>query len=163
MQITVILGSNSGDKFQLIRDALTLLEERAGRIKMISSLYETAPWGFESKEMFINQVAVFETPLLPHAFLQICQETEHALGRIRTAHVRYASRTIDIDILFCESLIIRSPELTVPHPRLQERNFVLVPLEEIMPDFEHPVLHKKISVLLSESPDSLAVKKQSNR
>lgn len=159
MNVTVILGSNSGAKRELIEEAITCLRKRAGRLTACSSYYETAPWGFESEEMFLNRVAVFQTSLSPQAFLDICLQTEQQLGRIRSLSHRYTSRTIDIDLLFCDNLKIDTPSLQVPHPRIPERNFVLVPLAEVMPDFLHPVYRKKISELLSACPDTLSVKK----
>lgn len=158
MIATVILGSNSGNRREIIDKAVSILSV-AGQLISSSSFYETEPWGFESTEQFLNKVAVLDTAMSPEAFLKYCLETEKALGRTRTPGVRYSSRTIDIDILFCDQQIINTPDLTVPHPRIAERNFVLAPLNEIMPDFIHPVLHKKISGLLSLCPDKLAVKR----
>ena len=159
MVITVILGSNSGDKAEYIRQATNLLIERSGKLAASSSLYKTAPWGFESDEPFLNQVLQIETGLCPETFLQQALAIEKALGRRRLSSVRYASRTIDIDLLFCDSEIIGTPSLTVPHPRIAERRFVLVPLNEIMPGFVHPLLRKSISQLLAECDDPLSVKK----
>lgn len=158
MQTVTIFGSNSGDKYQIIKRATSILSS-AGQILMASSFYETEPWGFESKENFLNQVIVFETSLPPLDFLHCCLETEKQLGRIRNPlGPRYSSRPIDIDLLFCESKIMDTPELVLPHPRLTERNFVLTPLAEIMPGFVHPVLGKTIAQLLSECPDKSMVK-----
>lgn len=159
MQVVVIFGSNSGNKRRTIEEATTLLSERVGAIVIKSSFYETEPWGFECTELFLNQVVIFESTLAPEDILQACLETEKRLGRIRPAGIRYASRTIDIDILFCGQQVISTTQLTVPHPRLELRNFVLTPLNEIIPDFIHPVLHKKISGLLTECPDKMAVRK----
>lgn len=113
-------------------------------MKACSSFIETEPWGFESKDKFINSVAVFETLLSPLEALKVCNETEYALGRRRNNEVGYSSRTIDIDILFCEDKIISTEQLQVPHPLIDKRNFVLIPLKEIVPDFVHPLLNKKI-------------------
>ncbi len=159
MRAVTIFGSNSGDRQALITQAIRKLSE-TGRIISGSSFYETEPWGFECQENFLNQITVFETALSPEAFLQTCLDTEKQLGRIRTTDgPRYSSRPIDIDLLFCDSRILNTPALTLPHPRMCERNFVLVPLAEIMPDFVHPVLGKSIATLLEESPDRLQVKK----
>ena len=144
----------------LMEQALSLLAKRTGKLQVVSSYYETAPWGFESSEPFLNQVAVFETGLSSRDFLEICLQTEKKLGRIRNApESGYSSRTMDIDILFCNSDIIESPALTIPHPRITERNFVLVPLVEIMPDFIHPVFRKTIRELAETCPDTLSVTK----
>lgn len=158
MIFTVILGSNSGDRQHIINEATNILSATVGKVISASSFYNTAPWGFESSEFFINQVVIFESSLTPEVFLKHCLDTEQKLGRMRIPGSRYSSRTIDIDILFCEQQIIESPNLTVPHPRIAERRFVLVPLNEVMPGFIHPALHKKISELLSLCPDKLIVK-----
>lgn len=159
MEITVIFGSNTGQKKQLIEEAICRLARIAGPISKASSYYETEPWGFTCEESFLNRVVVFNSRLEPENFLTEALEIEKQLGRVRHPGQRYESRTIDIDILFCGSLLIDTPELMIPHPRLAERNFVLTPLNEIMPDFEHPLLHRKISALLLQSPDKLSVKK----
>ncbi|WP_251620065.1 2-amino-4-hydroxy-6-hydroxymethyldihydropteridine diphosphokinase [Odoribacter lunatus] len=158
MLTTVILGSNSGNKAEYIKQATRLLTQQCGQLTVSSSLYETAPWGFECNESFLNQVLQFETELQPEIFLQQSLVIEKSLGRIRSSEIRYASRTIDIDLLFCDDKIIHTPTLTLPHPRIAERRFVLAPLHEVMPDFVHPLFHKTITQLLSECNDSLSVK-----
>lgn len=159
MEITVIFGSNTGLRQATIEKAIALLSARAGTVIRSSSYYETEPWGFECKETFLNRVVIFETNCTPETFMQICLETEKQLGRIRHTGPRYQSRCIDIDILFCESEILNTPHLTVPHPRICQRNFVLVPLEEIMPGFRHPVTGKTIQQILAESSDTSDVKR----
>lgn len=161
MKVVIILGSNLGDRGKIIEEATKRLAQKTGKLVVVSSFYETEPWGFESQDLFLNQVAVIETRLSPEQMLQCCLETETELGRTRSGSVRYASRPIDIDILFYDSLVIDVPGLTIPHPRLQERNFVLAPLNELMPDFIHPVLHQKISGLFKTSPDTLKATKLS--
>ncbi len=153
MLVTLIFGGNQGDRKALLDEAIKEMSS-IGKIEIRSSLYETAPWGFESENSFYNQIVVYNTELTPEEVLDKCQATEKQLGRVRTG-TQFSSRTIDIDILFCDSRIIDTPRLTVPHPRMAQRNFVLYPLNEIMPDFIHPVLGKKISELLLESPDTL--------
>lgn len=159
MQVVLLLGSNQGNKRQLLSKALELLST-AGKPVRISSLYETEPWGFECNENFLNQAAVFDTLLSPLEFLDRCQQAERQLGRIRTGTApRYSSRPIDIDILFYESLILDTPRLVLPHPRLHERNFALNPLKEILPHFVHPVLRQTISEIAIHCPDRLKAKK----
>ena len=153
MLVTLIFGGNQGDRKALLDEAIKEMST-IGKIEIRSSLYETAPWGFESENPFYNQIVVYNTELTPEEVLDQCQATEQQLGRVRTG-TQFTSRTMDIDILFCDSQIINTPRLTVPHPRMAQRNFVLCPLNEIMPDFIHPVLGKKISELLLESPDTL--------
>lgn len=159
MQATVILGSNSGNSLSYLQQARRLLENRIGKLICCSSIYETAPWGFQCEQNFLNQVCLLETSLTPEAVLSTALEIEKELGRVRSEHCRYTSRTIDIDLLFCDDIILNTAILTLPHPRLAERNFVLVPLNEIMPRFMHPTLHKTVHQLLAECPDKLEVKK----
>lgn len=160
MQAITLFGSNSGNKFQLIEKAKTFLARQTGNIINCSSYYETEPWGFECQENFLNQVVIFETDLPAGDFLHRCLETEHSLGRQRlSGRPRYSSRPIDIDILFYDTVILDTPELTVPHPRIAERNFVLIPLAEILPDFIHPVCQKTITTLQKECPDKCQVSK----
>ena len=153
MFVTLIFGGNQGDRKALIREAITEMSS-IGKIQHCSSLYETAPWGFESSDSFYNQIVTYATDLLPEEVLDKCQATEQKLGRVRTG-TQFCSRTMDIDILFCDSRVINTPRLTVPHPRLAQRNFVLAPLNESMPDFIHPVIHKNMTTLLSECTDTL--------
>ena len=156
--IVTILGSNSGDKYQLLRKAAQLMS-KVGTIMKESSFYETEPWGFKADENFLNQVIIIDTPLEPAEFLHYCLDVEKQLGRVRNPEgPRYSSRPIDIDILFCDSQTIDTPELTVPHPRLCERRFVLAPLAEVLPDFIHPDKQKSIQELLSICPDHSIVK-----
>ncbi len=104
--------------------------------------------------------SLFSNPVIGLRFLQRCLETEKRLGRIRLAGgPRYSSRPIDIDLLFYDSVILNTPDLILPHPRMQERNFVLTPLAEILPDFVHPVFQKTIATLLQECPDKLEARK----
>lgn len=154
MEVVLIFGSNLGDRATLIREAISKMEE-IGTLLQLSSMYETAPWGFESSDTFYNQVAIYSTNCSPLSVLAKCMETEKALGRQR-GPVRYSSRPIDIDILFYDSLVMETPELTIPHPRLTLRNFVLVPLCELLPDFIHPVHGKTITRLLTSCPDQSA-------
>ena len=159
MQVIVLFGSNSAQKQKMIEEAIRRLSSK-GEVRLASSLYETEPWGFECEENFLNQVVVFETILTPHAFLAYCLETERQLGRIRHSNgPRYTSRPIDIDILFYDNLILDTPDLIVPHPRMCERNFVLTPLAEILPHLVHPVYQKTIEELLAECTDALKAEK----
>lgn len=159
MQAVTLFGSNTGDKQRIINQAISRLSS-VGHIISGSSFYETVPWGFEADENFLNQITVFDTLCTPEDFLNFCLTTEKQLGRIRsTDGPRYASRPIDIDLLFCDDLILNTPELMLPHPRLHKRNFVLIPLAEIMPAFIHPQFNKNISQLLAECTDTLPVKR----
>lgn len=153
----LLLGGNLGDKKKIFTEARELLGQRIGKMISFSSVYETEPWGFQSDDVFWNQVLKMETELLPQEVLSKTQEIEQDLGRIRKEN-RYDSRMIDIDILFYGDQIIKQEDLIVPHPRIQERKFTLVPLCEIAPELVHPVLKKSIGQLLKECTDQLKVK-----
>ena len=153
----LLTGGNEGDRILHMQQARANIELFCGRILQISSLYETAPWGKTDQSDFLNQVLVVETTLGPHPLLHALLSIEESLGRKRS--VRNAPRTIDIDILFFDQLILKEPGLEIPHPRIADRRFVLEPLDEISPDFIHPVLKKTIHQLLQECTDELAVKK----
>jgi 2-amino-4-hydroxy-6-hydroxymethyldihydropteridine diphosphokinase len=153
----LLTGGNEGDRNLQMQQARTNIELICGQLLQVSSLYETAPWGKKDQSDFLNQVLLLETKLDPHALLKAILWIEEKGGRIRT--VKNAPRTIDIDILFYNHLILEEPGLCIPHPRIAERRFVLEPLNEISPEFLHPVLGKTISRLLLECTDELAVKK----
>ncbi len=146
MKITLGFGSNLGERKEIILQAYTLLEEKLGKKTQESTMIETEAWGFESENLFLNSVAVFETDKTPRESLVICNEIEALLGRKRNLNATtYENRPIDIDILFYENEIIDEIDLKIPHPLIEKRDFVLIPLEELMPDFIHPVLNKKIN------------------
>lgn len=158
IKLYILLGGNLGDKQQFFSEARTLLSKQLGPITAQSAIYETEPWGFESKDMFWNQALEIETALSPAEVLYKTQLIERELGRIRKANL-YESRVIDIDILFYADQIVQTETLAVPHPRIQERKFALVPLCEIAPELIHPVFLKSIRQLLDECRDSLKVEK----
>lgn len=151
-QAIISLGSNLGNRLELLLKALVLLEKQSIKIKFLSSLYETPAWGFESSPFF-NACALVETHFSPEQLLVVFFEIEEQLGRFRESKKAYTARQIDLDLLFYEDLILTTENLIVPHPRLHLRNFVLKPLEEIVPLWLHPVFKKTISKLLSQSPD----------
>ena len=149
------LGSNLGDKASNIRHAVTLLQPHCESIEL-SRLYKTAPVGYLDQDWFLNAVARAQTRLTPTELLQVIQRIENELKRQRT--IPNGPRTIDIDILFYGELCIDDGPLIVPHPRLHERAFVLVPMAELAPKFRHPVLRQTIAALLADCPsDSSAV------
>lgn len=141
------LGSNIGDKKNNTITAVARLAERVGAISALSSLYETAPWGFESANTFINAAVIMETSLSPDELLHITQQIESEMGRTQKSNGAYHDRIIDIDILMYDQLVIQTPKLTLPHPLMQERLFVLEPLAEIAPETIHPVLNKTFGEL----------------
>ncbi len=131
------LGSNLGDRGAYLKMALQALDSHPRiQITRTSSVYESEPVGFLDQEWFLNQVVEIETSLSPHALLHVLQEIENRLGRER--EIRWGPRVIDLDLLLFENRLLSNSELTVPHPRMYERNFVLVPLNEIAPNFLHP-------------------------
>jgi 2-amino-4-hydroxy-6-hydroxymethyldihydropteridine diphosphokinase len=155
-RIFLSLGSNLGDRCQNLKKGIGLLHQMAGTPGAISSIYETEPWGCKSPLNFYNQVIELFTLLEPLPLLEIIHETEKLCGRERR-EVRYAPRTLDVDILLYGNSVIKQSELVVPHPHLQDRQFVLVPLHEIAPRVVHPVLHKDIEQLLRDCRDDKKV------
>lgn len=145
------LGSNLGDRLRLIQEAVAALTDEAGPVTALSSLYETEPWGFSSPHRFLNVALALETTLSPETLLAVTQRIERDLGRThKSVDGRYADRTIDIDLLFVGDAVLDTPALTLPHPRLHLRRFVLEPLCEIAPALLHPLLRKSVSQLLAE-------------
>lgn len=158
-KVVILSGSNSGRREIFLKDALKSVIVEIGNVVMQSGLYSSEPWGFEAEQDFLNQVFVCETNLSPEAVLHSLLKIEKDLGRTRSNDGNYSSRTIDLDILYYDDRIIESEKLTVPHPRLQDRNFVLQPLAEILPDWIHPILKLSNQQLLSQSPDQGIVQK----
>ena len=146
-RVFISLGSNIGDRSKFLSLALTSLAPDF-RIISKSSVYETDPWGYEDQEKFLNQVAELETAIQPAEVLEKLKSIESNLGR--KTGFRYGPREIDLDLLFYDDLILDTEQLQIPHPRIPERAFVLIPLQEIAPDFVHPVLGKTIMELSNE-------------
>jgi len=144
------LGSNLGQREEYFRRVMEEIEKRIGPIVARSAFYETEAWGYDSCNKFLNSCIAVKTELYPTDCLTCLKEMEILLGRLKSAENNYADRVIDVDILFYDDLVIDKPELTIPHPRMQFRSFVLTPLSDIAPDFVHPVLKKTISALLVE-------------
>lgn len=151
------IGGNAGNRREFLAEAKKEIGVKIGPILKESSIYKTAAWGKTDQPDFFNQVLYLSTKLSAQSTLKTCLEIEKKLGRNRTE--KWAARTIDIDILFFNHDIIKSKKLTVPHPHIQDRNFVLEPLLEIAPHLIHPVFRKKIFTLHRLSPDLLPVEK----
>ncbi len=143
----IALGTNLGDRPANLRSAIASFSPKL-RVIQETTIYETPPWGYTDQPAFLNMVVKAETELEPYALLSYLKEKEKNLGRVK--NFKNGPRQIDLDILFYDNLILEEEELTIPHPRLHERAFVLVPLAEIAPEFEHFLLKKKISALLQD-------------
>lgn len=152
----IALGSNLGDRAATLARAVDAINANGIRVTRQSSLYFTEPVEAPGQPWFLNAALEAETSLLPRQLLHTLSKIERELGRRRLAP--HGPRTIDLDILFYGSSVIRSRELEVPHPRLTQRRFVLLPLAQIAPEFRHPTLHKSIAQLLAETPDRSEVR-----
>ncbi len=155
-EIILQTGSNLGDRKGNLAKACYLLEAEVGSLVKASKLYLTEAWGVKKQPAFYNQILWMRTALSPQELLAKILELEIRMGRIRRR--KWGERTIDIDIIFYGDQVIQQEGLTIPHPWLQERNFVLMPLAEIAPHWVHPILRKDVATLLQETPDQSLAK-----
>lgn len=155
-RVFLSLGSNQGDRLENLRQSLKRIEGIKGiEIKKLSSIYETEPVGFKKQRDFLNMVIEISTELEPHYLLKSLQSIEKELGRERT--FKGGPRTIDIDILYYGNLILKDPMLIIPHPEIENRRFVLIPLNEIAPEFNVPGGEGSVRHLLERCPDKSRV------
>ena len=152
----LLIGGNIGNRIRNLSEARSHIENEIGEIIKTSSIYQTASWGITEQPDFLNQVLLIRSRFSAEEIMQLILAIENKMGRVRTQ--KNASRIIDIDILFFNDEIISDQNLTIPHPEIQNRKFALIPLNEIAPDFLHPVFKQRIKNLLSTSKDKLEVK-----
>jgi len=159
--VYLLTGGNVGNRQQYLENAALLIETACGKITRRSAIYETAAWGKTDQAAFLNQALELSTLLDPGELMKALLLIEQKTGRERSE--KYGPRTIDIDILLFNSAIVQSVLVTIPHPQMANRRFVLVPLNEIAAGYMHPVLKKTVSQLLAICPDTLPVKKFSTK
>ncbi len=155
MHVFLSLGGNLGNTQEIFETCYPLIENKVGAILQKSSLYQTAAWGLQDQADFVNQVILVETSLAPNELLAEIQSIEKAFGRERT--IAWGPRTLDLDILFIDQQTIQTADLQVPHPYIQDRKFILIPMQEIAATYQHPKLKKSIAELLLETKDASAV------
>lgn len=143
----LLLGGNMGDRADFINKAIDLISERIGEVRTRSKFYESEAWGFECNDKFLNMAIIVNTVLSPFQLLSSIKEIEKELGRVKLKYGEYESRVIDIDIIFYDDVVLVSDELTIPHRLMHERQFVLEPMKEVLPDYIHPILNRKVSEL----------------
>lgn len=145
MMLYLGLGSNLGDKEANLHAAVRLIKERIGELVSLSAFHASEPWGFASEHTFLNAVCAVQTRLQPRQVLEETQAIERELGRThKSVDGMYSDRLIDIDILMYDNLVMETPELSIPHPLMCQRRFVMEPLAEIAPEVMHPVTRKRM-------------------
>lgn len=152
------LGGNIGDREKALDLAILKIKDIIGQITSLSNIYETQAWGVDNQQAYLNQCIMVKTNFNALSLIDKLLLIEKELGRERTINASYEPRTIDIDILFFNQEVINLPQLIIPHPRLHLRDFVLIPLSEIAPNYLHPLLNKTIFSLLTNSMDASDVK-----
>jgi 2-amino-4-hydroxy-6-hydroxymethyldihydropteridine diphosphokinase len=155
-EVFISLGSNLGNRAENLEKAIHAIKLNVGVLIRQSSVFETKPWGKSNQPDFFNQIILIHSDKSPEVILHLLSAIEDELGRKRDE--KWGQRIIDLDLLYVDDAIIQTGTLTLPHPGIGQRRFILVPLVEIAPDFIHPLLHKNHRQLLSECPDTLEVK-----
>lgn len=156
-KVYISAGSNMGDRLANLRNALKACEKKLGDVVSCSSVYETAAWGITDQEDFYNIVFALNTRKNSAEVLKLLLETEIEMGRVRD--MKWGPRKIDLDILFFDDQIVEQPGLHIPHPEIENRRFILEPMNEIAPNHVHPAALKTIKTLLEECKDELSVKR----
>ena len=151
-KIYLSIGSNKGNRYSFIKEALRLIQKDIGEVILISKIYETKSWGFQS-DNFLNLCILIKSELIPAELIIKLKNLEERIGRERN-NEKIEAREIDIDILFYSDEIVNQKDLIIPHQRLHLRNFVLYPLNDIAADFIHPILLKSVNELLDECEDN---------
>ena len=151
VQVILGIGSNLGDREGWLQQVRVEISDKLGEISLCSELVESAPWGYSSDHAYLNQVVLIECMLSAPDLLYRIHEIEATLGRVKKAY--YVDRKVDIDILFYDDSVMESEQLTIPHPLIQDRLFVLIPLAQILPEYQHPVLKETSSELLRKCKD----------
>lgn len=159
-KVSLLLGSNMGNRMELLERALRRLSDEVGELVCYSAAYETAAWGKTDQPAFLNMAVMLKSRLTPLNLLASILHIEKEMGRVREE--KWGERIIDIDILLYGERIVSEPELSIPHPEMHKRRFALVPLHDIAPDALHPAIGKTITSLLAECPDTLPVSLFSN-
>ncbi|MCX6182537.1 MAG: 2-amino-4-hydroxy-6-hydroxymethyldihydropteridine diphosphokinase [Bacteroidetes bacterium] len=156
-ELFLLLGTNLGNREENLSKARNCIQTELGGIIKVSSVYETEPWGFSSELQFLNQVIKIACDLEPYEILEKIKFMEALVGRVRSGFEGYSSRVIDIDVLLYGSEVVNTAELIIPHTKLADRLFALIPLVEIDGNVQHPILKKSMLELLGECGDSLQV------
>jgi 2-amino-4-hydroxy-6-hydroxymethyldihydropteridine diphosphokinase len=153
------IGGNLGDREANLEETRMFIEFNFGDIVQASSIYETAPWQMDDAPSFLNQVLLVSTELKPQDVVTEIQELAIFYGKAPSSREHYQNREMDVDLLFYDDLIMEEEALTIPHPRLHLRKFVLIPLHEIAPDLVHPIFKESVSALLQRCTDESLVRK----
>jgi 2-amino-4-hydroxy-6-hydroxymethyldihydropteridine diphosphokinase len=154
-EVFILLGGNQGDKHKIFSETIKLISKSIGKVVILSSVYETEPWGFVS-DLFWNQALIVDSLLSPEDVLKQALDIENRMGRKRISE-NYEARPIDIDLMFYDDLQIDTPHLTIPHPLMAQRRFILVPMAEIAPDKIHPITGLTVKEMLQNCTDQLKV------
>lgn len=155
MHVFLSLGGNLGNTQEIFEGCYPMIENKVGKILLKSSLYQTAAWGLTDQADFINQVILLDSALDPQMILKEIQAIEKAFDRERI--VKWGPRTLDLDILFIKDIQVQNDKLQIPHPHIQNRKFILIPMDEIATEFVHPLLQKSIRELLRDTADTSTV------